>query len=300
LQINNTYRLNTYAINSKFKDIAMLVKLRLSMLVVFSSGITYLFAVSGQINWFYFSMLCIGGMLTTGASNAINQVIEKDFDKLMHRTMNRPLPTERMNNIEALLIAGLMGVSGITILWIYFNQLSALFAALALLSYAFIYTPLKRFSSIAVFVGAIPGALPPLIGYVSATGSLDLIAISLFGIQFMWQFPHFWAIAWVAFDDYNRAGYKLLPSREGRNKFSALQNIVYILVLIPVSLLPFALGVTGIISAVISVLCGIVFLLQAIKLYRDCEISSAKQLMFGSFFYLPIVQLALYFDKFNL
>ncbi len=278
----------------------MLVKLRLSMLVVFSSGITYLFAVSGQINWFYFSMLCIGGMLTTGASNAINQVIEKDFDKLMHRTMNRPLPTERMNNIEALLIAGLMGVSGITILWIYFNQLSALFAALALLSYAFIYTPLKRFSSIAVFVGAIPGALPPLIGYVSATGSLDLIAISLFGIQFMWQFPHFWAIAWVAFDDYNRAGYKLLPSREGRNKFSALQNIVYILVLIPVSLLPFALGVTGIISAVISVLCGIVFLLQAIKLYRDCEISSAKQLMFGSFFYLPIVQLALYFDKFNL
>ena len=121
-----------------------------------------------------------------------------------------------------------MGVSGITILWLYFNQMSALFAALALLVYAFIYTPLKRFSPVAVFVGAIPGALPPLIGWVSATNTLDTEALTLFGIQFMWG-SHFWAIAWVAFDDYMKAGYKLLPSREGRNKFSALQNIIYIL-----------------------------------------------------------------------
>ncbi|MEI7670341.1 MAG: heme o synthase [Pseudomonadota bacterium] len=282
------------------KDYAMLAKLRLSMLVVFSSAITFLMAIQGEINWFLFSMLCLGGLLTTGASNAVNQVIEKDFDKLMKRTANRPLPTERMNNTEALLVAGIMVVSGVGILWIYFNQLSALFAAVAFMSYAFIYTPLKRYSPVAVFVGAIPGALPPLIGWVSATGTLDQGALALFGIQFMWQFPHFWAIAWVGFEDYIKAGYKLLPSREGRNKFSALQNIVYILVLIPVSLLPLYFGITGIVSAIICIACGSLFLIQAIKLYRDCTIEAAKQLMFGSFFYLPIVQLALYFDRIKL
>jgi protoheme IX farnesyltransferase len=146
-------------------------------------------------------------------------------------------------------------------------------------------------------VGAIPGALPPLIGWVSATGHLSPVAFALFGIQFMWQFPHFWAIAWVAHDDYQRAGYKLLPSKDGRTKFSALQIMFYILALIPVSLVPAWLGISGLTSAVIVVVCGIAFLIQSIILIRKGTIEAAKKVMFGSFFYLPIVQLAIYFDR---
>lgn len=278
----------------------MLVKFRLSLLVVFSSAIGYLFAVPTTVDWFLLSMICLGGFFTTAASNALNQVIEKDFDALMSRTSNRPLPTSRMTAIEALLIAGISAILGIGLLWVYFNQLAALFAAVALISYAFIYTPLKRISPVAVFIGAIPGALPPLIGYVAATNQLDQVALILFGIQFFWQFPHFWAIAWVAFDDYIKAGYKLLPSTEGRTKFSALQNVVYILVLIPVSLLPYYIGLTGFLSAGIVLVTGIIFLYQSILLYNQCTVAAARRLMFGSFFYLPIVQLALIFDRINL
>src|SRR6185369_9057421 len=162
----------TSLISAKLKDYAQLMKFRLSMLVVFSSGIGYLMGLTGVINWQGFIMICIGGMLTSGASNALNQVIEKDFDRLMKRTANRPLPTERMTSIEALLFAGILAVSGIGTLWIYFNEAAALLSAVALLTYAFIYTPLKRFSPIAVYVGAIPGALPPMIGYVAATNLL--------------------------------------------------------------------------------------------------------------------------------
>lgn len=287
-------------LSAKLKDYAALVKFRLSLLVVFSSGIGYLFASYTSTNWFLFSMICLGGFFTTAASNAINQVIEKDFDALMSRTRNRPLPAARMNSIEALLIAGISAILGIGIIWIYFNQLAALFAAVALISYAFIYTPLKRYSPVAVFVGAIPGALPPLIGYVAATNRLDQVALILFGIQFFWQFPHFWAIAWVAFEDYMKAGYRLLPSSEGRSKFSALQNVIYILVLIPVSLVPFSMGLTGWISAIVILVIGLLFLYQSIQLYSECTVAAARRLMFGSFFYLPIVQLALLFDRIQL
>ncbi|MBX7108378.1 MAG: heme o synthase [Chitinophagales bacterium] len=284
-------------ISSKLKDYSQLVKLRLSMLVIFSSVTGYLMAANGNWEWPQLLLLILAGFLTTASSNALNQVIEKDFDRLMKRTANRPLPTERMTNAEALLAAGIFGVAGITIFWIYFNQLAALFSAIALLCYAFIYTPLKRFSPVAVFVGAIPGALPPLIGWVSATGLLSPVAFALFGIQFMWQFPHFWAIAWVGHDDYMRAGYKLLPSKEGRSKFSAMQIMLYILVLIPVSLVPAWMEISGIISALIVLFCGIVFLIQSVLLLQQCSIEAAKKLMFGSFFYLPIVQLAIYFDR---
>lgn len=282
---------------SRVRDYAMLFKFRLSLLVVFSSGIGYLMAVQGTINWGAFWILVLGGFLTTAASNALNQVIEKDFDKLMKRTANRPLPTDRMSVMEALLVAGIAGVAGISILYFEFNAYAALFSAVALLSYAFIYTPLKRFSPVAVFVGAIPGALPVLIGWVSATGTVTYPVLMLFAIQFIWQFPHFWAIAWVGYDDYMKAGYKLLPSREGRTKASAMQNIIYILALIPISLLPYFFNQTGLVSAIIVSICGLLFLYQSINLFRHCDIPSAKKLMFGSFFYLPIVQLALYFDR---
>ena len=281
----------------RLRDYSMLAKFRLSLLVVFSSGIAFMIAEKGNIDWNYFWILILGGFLTTAAANALNQVIEKDFDLLMSRTQNRPLPQQRLLPVEALLIAGIMGVCGISILWIYFNQMAALLSAIALLSYAFIYTPLKRFSPIAVLVGAFPGAIPPMIGWVAATGHLDATAFVLFGIQFMWQFPHFWSIAWVCYDDYLKAGYKLLPSREGRSKFSALQIVFYILALIPVSLLPYYFGLSGLVSCLLILVCGIVFLFQGIKLFRLRNVAAAKQLMFGSFFYLPIVQLAIFFDK---
>ncbi len=282
---------------AKLKDYAQLMKFRLSMLVVFSSGIGYLMGLTGPINWQGFIMICVGGMLTSGASNALNQVIEKDFDRLMKRTANRPLPTERMATIEALLFSGILAVSGIGILWIYFNQAAALLSAIALLTYAFIYTPLKRYSPIAVYVGAIPGALPPMIGYVAATNLLNEQASLLFLIQFFWQLPHFWAIGWVGYEEYIRAGFKLLPSKEGRSKASAMQTVFSVGVLIAISVLPYFFGFTGFISMLIVVAVGLVFLWQAVKLFRECTISAARQLMFGSFFYLPIVQLALYFDK---
>ncbi len=280
-------------IGQKVKDYILLTKLRLSLLVIFSSAIGYLMVPHVGIDWIKICWLLLGGLLTTSGSNALNQVSEKDYDKLMTRTANRPLPTGRMSVTEALLAAGICGVGGILILWYNFNVMAALLSAVALLSYAFIYTPLKRISPIAVFVGAIPGALPPLIGWVAATGSISNEALILFAIQFLWQFPHFWAIAWVCYDDYIKAGFKLLPSKEGRNKFSALQNIVYILVLIPVSIIPMSLHMTSWVSTGIVLFAGVLFLIPAIKLYRECTMKAARQLMFMSFFYLPIVQLAL-------
>ncbi len=296
--MQNTERIEISSlIVAKLKDYAQLMKFRLSMLVVFSSGIGYLMGLTGSVNWQGFIMICVGGMLTSGASNALNQVIEKDFDRLMKRTANRPLPTERMASIEALLFSGVLAVSGIGILWIYFNEAAALLSAIALLTYAFIYTPLKRYSPIAVYVGAIPGALPPMIGYVAATNLLNEQASLLFLIQFFWQLPHFWAIGWVGYDEYMRAGFKLLPSNEGRSKASAMQTVFSVVVLIAISALPYYFGFTGFISMLIVVAAGLVFLWQSVNLYRQCSISAARQLMFGSFFYLPIVQLALYFDK---
>lgn len=186
----------------KVSDYAMLGKFRLSFLVVFSAVIGYVFGSTIGISLASIFWLALGGMLVTAASNAINQIIEKDIDKLMSRTQNRPLAAERMNVLEAIMAAGAFGIGGILILTTQFNATAGVLSAISLLSYAFVYTPLKRVSSIAVFVGAIPGALPPMIGYVCATGQIDFIAIVLFSTQFIWQFPHFWSIAWVQYDDY--------------------------------------------------------------------------------------------------
>ena len=216
----------------------------------------------------------------------------------MPRTQNRPLPTGKMSLTEAWTVAFITGIAGIAILTIYTNILSGILGAIALLLYALVYTPLKRVTPFAVFVGAFPGAIPPMLGCVAATqgfGSIGMAAILLFAIQFMWQFPHFWAIAWVSHEDYQKAGFHLLPSPGGRDKATAFQTVIYTIVLIPVSLSPFLFHMTGIISAAVILVCGIGFLLQALQLYRDCEVSSARKLMFGSFIYLPAVQLALLF-----
>jgi len=281
----------------KMRDYAALGKFRLSFLVVFSAVIGYLFGVTGFYNITSIFWLALGGMLVTAASNAINQVIEKDIDRLMARTQNRPLPADRMTVIEAIITAGVMGVTGILVLTYFFNPTAGVLASVSLLSYAFVYTPLKRISSIAVFVGAIPGALPPAIGYVCATGKIDFVAAVLFGVQFLWQFPHFWSIAWVQFDDYKKAGIMLLPSASGKTRMSAVQNIIYCLALLAASMIPYFFHMIGLISNLVIAGVGLMFLWMAVKHYYSCEDKTAKMLMFGSFLYLPVMQLALVLGK---
>jgi len=284
----------TARIRSKLTDYLLFVKFRLSFLVVFSAGMGYVFANG---NMHYFGLFLLAGFLITAASNALNQIIEVETDRLMGRTANRPLPAGRMQTTEAVIAAGVMAISGILLMWILFNPLSALLGALSLFSYAFIYTPVKRISPIAVFVGAFPGAIPPVIGWAAASGAITEMAIILFVIQFMWQFPHFWAIAWVAFDDYKRAGFHLLPSASGQSRSSAFHVLMYTMILVPISLMPLLAGFTGIISAVIIAITGLGFLYQAVRLYQLCDMKSARNLMFGSFLYLPIVLIALIFDR---
>jgi protoheme IX farnesyltransferase len=283
-------------LSQKVSDYAMLTKFRLSFLVVFSAVIGYLFAGSTTSLTLIF-WLSVGGMLVTGASNAINQIIEKDIDKLMKRTQNRPIATGRMSTLEAILAAGVFGIVGILILTVQFNPIAGVLSAISLLSYAFVYTPLKRVHPVAVFVGAIPGALPPMIGYVCATGVIDFTAILLFSIQFIWQFPHFWAIAWVQYEDYLKAGIMLLPSSTGKTRQSAINNVVYCVVLLLLSVMPYFFNMVSLTGTIFIAAAGVMFLWMAISHYVKVEDKSAKLLMFGSFIYLPVVQLALVFGK---
>jgi protoheme IX farnesyltransferase len=265
--------------------------------VVFSASICFLIGEhyqEGPIHWVNWIKLVIGGFLVTSAANGFNEIIEKDLDKFMQRTADRPLPSGRMTNGQALVLSLIMGVFG-TFLLGSLNILTGLLSVFSIFLYAFLYTPLKRKSPIAVFVGAFPGALPPLIGYVAAHGLIDHIALILFGIQFVWQFPHFWAIAWVLDDDYKKAGFRLLPTTK-RDKTSALVTWFFTLILIPVSLLPTYYGFGGNIIAVVSVIMGLAFSYQALVLVNRLDVKSARSLMFGSFLYLPIVQLVLLFN----
>ena len=284
------------------KDFIKLVKLRLTILVVFSASISFVIGskVNGTIDWssheFWskWLMLIIGGFLVTSAANGFNEIIEKDLDRLMKRTSDRPLPSGRMTNGQALVLSLLMAIIG-TYLLGKLNPTTGFLSIFSVLLYAFAYTPLKRKSPIAVFVGAIPGALPPLIGYVAAHPKIDEIALILFAIQFVWQFPHFWAIAWVLDDDYKLAGFRLLPSSK-RDRTSAVITFVVTLILLPVSLLPYLNHNGGIYVAIVSLVMSLVFLYQAFNLMRTLEIKSAQKLMFGSFYYLPVVQLMFLFD----
>ncbi len=280
----------------KMKDYAQLLKLRLASLVVFSAVVTYFMAAENP-SWLQALLLTLGGFLVTGSSNAFNQIIEKELDKKMDRTHQRPLPQDRLSESEALIFSSLIGLSGIWILWHFMNPLSGILGIAALLSYVVVYTPLKRITPFAVFVGAFPGAIPPMLGWVAASGVMSVEAIVVFLIQFMWQFPHFWALAWMLDDDYKKAGFRMLPSVTGRSKTSALQVMVYTAGLIPIGLLPYFFQMAGPASAVITTLCGIYFMVKAIKLHQTLEISDARKLLYASFVYLPVVQLALLFDK---
>lgn len=284
-------------VRSKITDYAELIKFKLSATVVFSAAIAYVLASDLQFSFMGLLMITLGGMLITGAANTLNEIIEKDYDRQMKRTANRPLPAGRMSVAEAILAAGLFGVSGLLILAIYFNQLAAILGAISLLSYAFIYTPLKRFTNFAVMVGAIPGALPIVIGWVAFTGHLSPIVYVLFAIQFMWQFPHFWAIAWLAHDDYKKAGYHLLPSADGQSRSSAVQILIYSVFLLPVSLIPFFIGFMGMPYAIIAAISGGAIIYYAFKLYYLCDKTAAKHLMLAALLYLPVLFAGMLIDK---
>lgn len=277
---------------AKASDYAQLMKLRLAYLVVFSALTGYFFAVGVQeMQWMQMLWLVLGGFLVTGSSNAFNQVIERDLDKLMNRTGDRPIPDGRMEPVEALIVATLSGFVGLLMLWFGLNPLSGILGALALFLYVAAYTPLKRVGPVAVFVGAFPGAIPPMLGYVAATGEFGLIPGVLFATQFIWQFPHFWAIAWKANDDYAKAGFKLLPTMGGKNKTSAMYILLYSVFLIPISMFPVVFTGLDWVRSILVVLLGVGFLWFAWKLYRQRSDEAALKLMFASFVYLPLIQL---------
>jgi protoheme IX farnesyltransferase len=278
---------------------------------VFSASVTFLIGskiqidrgISPGINWMNWLILIIGGFLVTAAANCFNEIIEKDLDKKMDRTKDRPMPAGRMTTGQGLVLGLIMGIAGTWLLG-KLNLETGLISVFSILLYAFAYTPLKQKSPIAVFVGAIPGALPPLIGYIAAIGGQSeigyvpvdyLIAIILFSIQFVWQFPHFWAIAWVLDDDYKKAGFRLLPTKK-RDKTSAVFTFISTLILIPVSLLPTFYGFGGYYIAAVSIIAGIAFSYFAYQLMVKMDLPSARKVMFCSFFYIPLVQLVLLFD----
>jgi protoheme IX farnesyltransferase len=282
------------SLKTKMKSYIAFTKFRLSALVVISALSGYLFNNGNSgIEIFY---LLVGGFLVTAASNGSNQIWERELDILMKRTAQRPLPQGEMSVNEAMLVVGVCLFTGTWMLYAI-NFYAAVLGLIAFFSYVFLYTPLKRKTPWAVLVGAFPGAMPPMLGAVAASGKFGMVPGVLFFIQFIWQFPHFWAIAWVIYDDYKAGGFSLLPSKEGRSKNSAYQIAVYALLLIPFSLLPWLLGWTGTASLVIAVILGLAFFLQAYKLLLSCKDKDAKRLMFASFIYLPIIQFLYVFDR---
>ncbi|MET0393828.1 MAG: heme o synthase [Chitinophagaceae bacterium] len=289
---------------NRIRDYLQLVKLSLSIMVVFSSVISYLLAPKVvEAEWGMILLLFAGGMLVTGSANAINQVVERDTDALMKRTAKRPVAAGRMSAAHGWGFAIVTGALGVFILGNYFNWLSAGLAAFSLFLYAFIYTPLKKVNSIAVLVGAVPGALPCLIGWAAGDDQLSTGGWVLFAIQFLWQFPHFWAIAWIAHGDYATAGFKLLPSEKGPTQFTAMQTVIYSLLLLPMTVVPFYTGmcryddVAGSIGLGLVIVANFFMIVRCIRLYQKMDVRSARGVMFGSYLYLPVVLLALLLSK---
>jgi protoheme IX farnesyltransferase len=288
-------------IAGKIKDYLKLIKVSLSIMVVFSSVLSFLLVPDLDekfVNPLQMTiLLAIGGLLVTGSANAINQAVEKNTDAMMKRTADRPVAAGRMSVTEAWVFAIIAGAAGVFMLGNYFNWTAAALAAFSLFLYAFIYTPLKKINAVAVLVGAFPGALPCLIGWAAGDESINIGGWVLFGLQFLWQFPHFWAICWIAYKDYSLAGFKLLPSEKGPTKFTALQTVIYSLLLIPVGVIPYYIGMSGEVSLVIVTIANLLMVGQCVNLYRKMEIQAARRVMFGSYIYLPVVLLALLFDK---
>lgn len=289
-----TYEGKKVGFMTKLKAYASFAKMRLSILVVVSALSGYLFMGGG--NTTDLILMMVGGALLTASSNGFNQIWERDLDKLMDRTKTRPLVTGTMSVTEAWIFAIVAGISGLIMLF-YINVTCGVLGLLSIFSYVLLYTPLKRVTAWSVLVGAFPGAFPPMIGAVAATGEFSQMAGILFFVQFMWQFPHFWAIAWVVHEDYQKAGFFMLPSKKGKSKGTAFQIALYTLILVPVSLIPWVLGKTGTTTLIVASIAGAVFFLLAHRLYITLDDKVAKRLMFYSFIYLPIIQFLYYFDK---
>ncbi len=290
----------SFSLAAKVKDYMLLIKFTLSFTVVFSCVICYLLAPKVvEYDWYMILLLFLAGMLITGSANAINQAVEKDTDAMMKRTSKRPVANGNMSQNEAYTFALIAGLVGVGMMWYYFNFSSALVSAFSLFLYAFIYTPLKKINSIAVLIGALPGALPCLIGWVAGNDDFALGGWVLFGMQFLWQFPHFWAIAWVAHADYTKAGFKLLPADKGPTKFTAIQTIMYSFLMIPIGMVPYFIGLTGITSLWIVLVCNLFMVFQSARLYKEMDVKAARRVMFSSYIYLPIVLLAMLADKIN-
>jgi protoheme IX farnesyltransferase len=264
-----------------------------------------------ETDWLMIFLLFAGGFLVTGSANAMNMAVEKDTDAVMKRTAKRPVASGRMSVREAWTFAIIAGAVGVFILGYFFNLLCASLAAFSLFLYAFVYTPLKKVNAIAVLVGAFPGALPCLIGWAAGNDAIfesghgwkDYGGWVLFGIQFLWQFPHFWAIAWVAHKDYSSAGFKLLPAERGPTKFTAMQAIVYAVLMVPVCILPYIIHLTenktvwGMISFGLVIIANLFLIGQCVRLYREMDVKAARRVMFSSYIYLPVVLLALLASK---
>jgi protoheme IX farnesyltransferase len=283
--------------SDKMKAFGELTKFRLSSLVVFSAAMTFLLAAKDNVDFFKLFSLVVGGFLVTSAANIINQVKEVEIDKLMKRTANRPLPTGRLSKEEAIIFGMACALAGMLLLVLYVNLLTAAITFISMLLYGFAYTPLKSRTPLSVLVGAIPGALPPMIGWVAETGTLGVEAWVLFGIQFIWQFPHFWAIAWILDDDYQRVGFKMLPNGGGKDMNTAFQIMIYTLFLLPLGMLPTQLGITGPTSAIVATICGCMFLMTTFNLMKECTAKAARNILLGSIIYLPIVQIVYVIDK---
>ena len=273
-----------------------ITKFRLSLLVALSSVFGF-FISSSKVDINEVFILLVGGYLISSSSVINNQILEKDLDKMMNRTNKRPIPTGRISVYKSVIMSIFSMIIGLFLISFYLNIYSALLSFISLILYSFVYTPMKKFGPIAVFIGAIPGALPPLIGWVASTGQITLEAIIIFSIQFIWQFPHFWAIAWMYDDDYKKVGFKLLPNNGEKNLKTAVNIMIYTLFLIPLGLLPTIFGITGIISGTVAVFLAIIFLAQTFKLINDYSRESAVKVMFSSFIYLPIVQISYVLDK---
>lgn len=288
-----------FALTLVVKDYFQLIKFTLSFLVVFSTVVSYLIATEYR-NPVHVLFLFLAGMLITGSANTVNQIAEKDSDALMKRTAERPVASGRMSVAHATGFALVSGLSGLLIMLLLFNWQSSLIGLISLFIYGFIYTPLKKVNSVAVLVGGLPGALPCLIGWVAAFYDSPIEWTGgwiIFAIQFIWQFPHFWAIAWVAHKDYSKAGFKLLPSEKGPTKFTAVQTIMYSTLMLPIGVLPYYFDISGLASLWILMVCNIGMILLSVRLYIKMDVASAKRVMFSSYFYLAVVFIALLADK---
>ena len=292
----------TFSLKSIYIDFREITKARLAISVVFSSVAGFMLGIYDlhSLDWMVLLKLAVGGYCMVGASNAYNQVIEKDLDALMDRTKNRPVPAGRMSPPIALVIASFLTIVGISLLYTI-NPKTAMFGAISIFLYTSIYTPLKTMTSLSVFVGAFPGAIPFMLGWVAATGEFGIEAGTLFLIQFFWQFPHFWAIGWFLYEDYEKAGFYMLPTGK-RDKGTALQIILYTVWLILASLLP-VLGRTGDfritpITAIVVFFLGLWMLFYALRLYKSRTAKEARTLMLVSVLYITLLQLVYIFDKF--